>query len=133
MAKEDVLKFTGTIEEVLGNSMFRVKLENGHQVTAYIGGKMRMHTIKIIMGDFYKTGYIRFIITYTIFGVNNAKIVAATINNSTTVAQYNAALVTNGGSVSGFTNALISAQTTLDDLAKMANAIQIPLKNILFE
>ena len=51
MAKEDALKFTGTVEEVLGNSMFRVKLENGHQVTAYIGGKMRMHTIKIVMGD----------------------------------------------------------------------------------
>lgn len=51
MAKEDVLKFSGTIEEVLGNSMFRVKLENGHMVTAYIGGKLRMHTIKIIMGD----------------------------------------------------------------------------------
>lgn len=51
MAKEETLKFTGSVEEVLGNSMFRVKLENGHQVTAYIGGKMRMHTIKIIMGD----------------------------------------------------------------------------------
>ena len=51
MAKEDVLKFTGTVEEVLGNSMFRVKLENNHVVTAYIGGKLRMHTIKIIMGD----------------------------------------------------------------------------------
>ena len=51
MAKEETLKFTGTVEEVLGNSMFRVKLENGHPVTAYIGGKMRMHTIKIIMGD----------------------------------------------------------------------------------
>ena len=51
MAKEDSLKFTGTVDEVLGNSMFRVTLENGHKVTAYIGGKMRMHTIKIIMGD----------------------------------------------------------------------------------
>ena len=51
MAKEDVLKFTGTVEEILGNSMFRVRLENGHMVTAYIGGKLRMHTIKIIMGD----------------------------------------------------------------------------------
>lgn len=51
MAKEEALKFTGKVEEVLGNSMFRVKLENGHQVIAYIGGKMRMHTIKIIMGD----------------------------------------------------------------------------------
>ena len=51
MAKEETLKFTGTVEEVLGNSMFRIKLENNHIVTAYIGGKLRMHTIKIIMGD----------------------------------------------------------------------------------
>jgi translation initiation factor IF-1 len=51
LAKEEALKFTGKVEEVLGNSMFRVKLENGHEVIAYIGGKMRMHTIKIIMGD----------------------------------------------------------------------------------
>jgi translation initiation factor IF-1 len=51
LAKEDVIKLTGTIEEVLGNSMFRVKLENNHVVTAYIGGKLRMHTIKIILGD----------------------------------------------------------------------------------
>ena len=51
MPKEDVIKLTGTIEEVLGNSMFRVKLENNHVVTAYIGGKLRMHTITIILGD----------------------------------------------------------------------------------
>ena len=51
MAKEDVIKLSGTVEEILGNSMFRVKLENGHMVTAYIGGKLRMHTIRIILGD----------------------------------------------------------------------------------
>jgi len=51
LAKEEVLKFSGVVEEVLGNSMFRVKLENDHEVTAYIGGKLRMHTIKIIQGD----------------------------------------------------------------------------------
>lgn len=51
MAKEESLKFTGKVDEVLGNSMFRVTLENGHKVVAYVGGKMRMHTIKIIMGD----------------------------------------------------------------------------------
>lgn len=51
MAKEEALKVTGTVQEVLGNSMFRVKLDNGLEVTAYIGGKLRMHTIKIIMGD----------------------------------------------------------------------------------
>jgi len=51
LAKEDVLKFTGVVEEVLGNSMFRVKLENNHEVIAYISGKLRMHTIRIILGD----------------------------------------------------------------------------------
>lgn len=51
MAKEETLKFKGTVQEVLGNSMFRVKLENDHMVVAYIGGKMRMNTIKIILGD----------------------------------------------------------------------------------
>ena len=51
MAKEEVLKFSGIVEEVLGNSMFRVKLENNHTVIAYIGGKLRKFTIKIILGD----------------------------------------------------------------------------------
>ena len=49
--KEDVIKLSGKVEEILGNSMFRVRLENNHIVTAYIGGKLRMHTIKIILGD----------------------------------------------------------------------------------
>jgi len=51
MAKQDAIVMSGVVEEVLGNSMFRVKLENDHMITAYIGGKLRMHTIKIIMGD----------------------------------------------------------------------------------
>ena len=51
MAKEDVIKLSGRVEEILGNTMFRVRLENDHVVTAYIGGKLRMHTIKIILGD----------------------------------------------------------------------------------
>ncbi len=51
LAKEEVLKFSGVVEEVLGNSMFRVKLENNHTVIAYIGGKLRKFTIKIILGD----------------------------------------------------------------------------------
>ncbi len=51
MPKEDVIELTGTVIQVLGNSMFKVKLENDHEVTAYIGGKLRMHTIKILLGD----------------------------------------------------------------------------------
>jgi translation initiation factor IF-1 len=51
LAKEDVIQMSGKVTEVLGNSMFRVELENSHLVTAYIGGRLRMHTIKIILGD----------------------------------------------------------------------------------
>ena len=49
MAKEESLKFEGTVIEVLGNAMFRVKLiEGDHNVTAYLGGKLRQNEIKII-------------------------------------------------------------------------------------
>ena len=41
----------GTVVEALGNAMFRVELENGHQIIAHISGKMRMHYIKILPGD----------------------------------------------------------------------------------
>lgn len=52
MAKEEGMKMNGVVIEVLGNAMFRVKLENSeHQVTAYIGGKLRKHDIKVIAGD----------------------------------------------------------------------------------
>jgi len=51
LAKEDAIKLTGVVEEVLGNSMFRVRLENDHEVTAHLSGKMRMNAIKIILGD----------------------------------------------------------------------------------
>ena len=52
MAKEEGLRFDGVVLEVLGNSMFRVKLDNTeHLVTAYVGGKMRKFDIKIIAGD----------------------------------------------------------------------------------
>ena len=41
----------GTISETLPNAMFRVKLDNGHEILAVISGKMRMHYIKILVGD----------------------------------------------------------------------------------
>jgi len=50
--KEDLLQFSGEVIEVLGGSMFRVKLDDtGHEVVAYIGGKLRKFSIKIILGD----------------------------------------------------------------------------------
>jgi len=52
VAKEEAMKMQGKVIEVLGNAMFRVQLENSeHIVTAYIGGKMRKHDIRIIAGD----------------------------------------------------------------------------------
>lgn len=51
MAKEDSIEVEGRVLEPLPNAMFRVELENGHQVLAHISGKMRMHFIKILPGD----------------------------------------------------------------------------------
>ena len=51
MAKEDVIEVEGTVIEPLPNAMFRVELENGHEIIAHISGKMRMHYIKILPGD----------------------------------------------------------------------------------
>ncbi|MEZ4740939.1 MAG: translation initiation factor IF-1 [Bdellovibrionota bacterium] len=54
MAKEDVIEIEGTVKEPLPNAMFRVELENGHEVLAHISGKMRMHFIRILPGDVVK-------------------------------------------------------------------------------
>jgi len=51
MAKEELLEFSGTVTELLPNAMFRVELDNGHKVLAYVSGKMRMHFIRILPGD----------------------------------------------------------------------------------
>lgn len=51
MAKEDAIKMSGKVEEVLPNAMFRVKLDNGHVITATIGGRLRQNNIRILLGD----------------------------------------------------------------------------------
>jgi translation initiation factor IF-1 len=51
VAKEEVIQFEGEVLEVLPNTSFRVKLENGHIVLAHISGKMRMNYIRILAGD----------------------------------------------------------------------------------
>ena len=50
MAKQSSIEQDGTIIEALSNAMFRVELENGHEITAHISGKMRMHYIRILPG-----------------------------------------------------------------------------------
>jgi translation initiation factor IF-1 len=51
VAKEDVIKMSGKIDEVLPNAMFRVLLENQHKIIATLGGKLRQHNIRILLGD----------------------------------------------------------------------------------
>ena len=51
MAKQNAIEIDGVITESLSNAMFHVELENGHEITAHISGKMRMHYIKILPGD----------------------------------------------------------------------------------
>lgn len=51
MSKDDVFEVEGTVEEVLPNTVFKVKLQNGHTVIAHVSGKIRMHTIRILPGD----------------------------------------------------------------------------------
>lgn len=51
MAKEEIIEMQGTIAQVLPDTRFRVMLDNGVEVTAYVSGKMRKHRIRIIEGD----------------------------------------------------------------------------------
>ncbi len=47
----DAIQMMGTVKEVLPNTTFKVELENGHEVLAYVSGKMRKHYIRILRGD----------------------------------------------------------------------------------
>ena len=51
MAKEEPLEFTGIVTEILPNAMFRVKLDNDHEILAHTAGKMRKHRIRVLAGD----------------------------------------------------------------------------------
>ena len=51
MAKQDLLEFRGKVTELLPNAMFRVKLENNHEVLAHTAGKLRKNRIRVLAGD----------------------------------------------------------------------------------
>lgn len=51
MPKDDVIEFEGVVTEVLPNTVFKVRLSNGHMITAHISGKMRLNYIRILPGD----------------------------------------------------------------------------------
>ena len=51
MSKQDLLQFNGKVIELMKNAMFRVKLENGHIITAHTAGKLRKNRIRVLQGD----------------------------------------------------------------------------------
>ncbi|MEC8037045.1 MAG: translation initiation factor IF-1 [Pseudomonadota bacterium] len=51
MAKEDLIEFAGEVLEILPNAMFKVKLDNDHEILAHTSGKMRKNKIRVLAGD----------------------------------------------------------------------------------
>ncbi len=51
MSKDDVIEVEGVVTDTLPNAMFKVELENGHEILAHVSGKIRMHFIRILPGD----------------------------------------------------------------------------------
>jgi len=51
MSKEDAIEFQGIVSELLPNAMFKVKLDNDHEVIAHTSGKMRKNRIRVLAGD----------------------------------------------------------------------------------
>ena len=51
MVKEDLLEFEGVVDEILPNAMFKVTLENNHEILAHTAGRMRKHRIRVLAGD----------------------------------------------------------------------------------
>ncbi|NMC57205.1 MAG: translation initiation factor IF-1 [Eubacteriaceae bacterium] len=51
MSKQDVIELEGTVTEAMPNTIFKVRLENNHEITAHISGKLRMNYIRILPGD----------------------------------------------------------------------------------
>ena len=51
MSKKDAIEVTGVVTEALPNAIFKVELDNGHEILAHISGKLRMNSIRILEGD----------------------------------------------------------------------------------
>ena len=65
MAKEGVIEFSGIVEELLPNAMFRVKLDNEHEVLAHTSGKMRKNRIRVLLGDRVNVEMTPYAVSYT--------------------------------------------------------------------
>ena len=63
MSKDDVIEVEGVVVEALRNAEFRVRLTNNHEITAYVSGKLRIHSIRILPGDSVKLEMIPYDLT----------------------------------------------------------------------
>ena len=61
MSKSEVIELRGVVTDALPNAIFKVKLDNGHQIIAHVSGKIRMHYINILPGDKLLSNYPRMI------------------------------------------------------------------------
>ena len=68
MSRDDKIEVEGEITEVLPNAKFKVKLDNGHEIEAYISGKLRVNFIKIIAGDRVK-------VEMSVYDLNRGRII----------------------------------------------------------
>ena len=68
MAKEDLIEFEGTEQELLPDARFRVKLDNGHETLAYSSGRMKKNRIRILAGD-------RVTVEMTPYDLNNGRVI----------------------------------------------------------
>jgi translation initiation factor IF-1 len=79
MAKEEQIEMEGIVTEALPNTLFRVKLENGHIITAHISGKMRKNYIRILTGD-------TVIVEMTPYDLNKGRIIYRNLDKKKTSA-----------------------------------------------
>lgn len=68
MSKDDVIELEGIVSDALPNAMFKVGLENGHEILTHISGKMRMNSIRILPGDKVK-------VEMSVYDLNKGRIV----------------------------------------------------------
>ena len=65
MAKQETLEFKGKVTELLPNAMFRVKLENNHEILAHTAGKLRKNRIRVLAGDNVMVEMTPYAVSYT--------------------------------------------------------------------
>ena len=82
MSKKDVIEVEGTVIEAMPNTIFKVKLANGHEITAHISGKLRMNYIRILPGD-------KVLVELSPYDLTKGRITWRDLNESKTISKEN--------------------------------------------